>query len=99
MKKLSFVILASLVMSVQAAELYCMADNTEMKCRDLYEVFMAEKVCFSGDVSDVTSFKNLGLKTTRGIKFLEGQVTNENRMLIFVQESGVEQLRSIERCL
>lgn len=98
MKKSLFVVLAICTFSLQAAELICSTDNISNQCHDLYEVFMAQEVCFKGDVNDATRFNKLELKYSNGIRFLEGQVNSPDRMLLFVEESEVEQLRYIERC-
>ncbi len=98
MKKSVFIILAIYTFSLQAAELICSTDNSSNKCHDLYEVFMADEVCFKGDLNDATRFHKLGLKHSEGIQFLEGQMSGPDKMLIFVEESEVEQLRHIERC-
>lgn len=99
MKTLIALMMLSCALSISAAELTCSVENNAYKCQDLYDVFMADQVCFEGEVADATHFHKLVLRPTRGIKFLEGQITSPDKMLIFVEESGVEQLRYIERCL
>lgn len=98
MKNFIFSFVSLMTLSAAAATLECHADGSKSACTDLYEVFMADDVCFSGDVTDATNFYRLGLKQADGIRFLEGQVAGPNRMLVFVKESGVEQLRYIPRC-
>lgn len=98
MKRLVFGAFALLSLSTFAADLFCLVDMSAVRCRDLYDVFMADDVCFRGNVGDATEFKKLGLTRSSGIKFLEGQVADDNRMLLFVEESGVEQLRYVNRC-
>ena len=99
MKKLTLLALALIISSAQAAQLFCSVDNRFEACVDLYDVFMAEETCFKGDVGEVSQFSTLGLAETNGIRFLEGQDTDSNRMLLFVEETGVEQMRYITRCL
>lgn len=98
MKRLILSMLALMSISAHATDLFCLVGISAFKCSNLYDVFMADDVCFKGEVSDANDFKKLGLTRTSGIKFLEGQVSNENQMLIFVEESQVEQMRYINRC-
>ncbi|WP_041583661.1 hypothetical protein AB1A81_17285 [Bdellovibrio bacteriovorus] len=97
----SALIIAAMVFassSAMAAEIQCHWDGEKHACPTAYDLFVSDSVCFIGDADKAAQLFGKEVAEDSSLRYLEIQVTNANRILVFVSDEGVERLIRVNRC-
>lgn len=81
-----------------AADIQCFWGNEAQPCTTAYDIFVSDAACFKGDAQKAASLLGTTIGDDSSLSYLEIQVANENRILIWVNDMGVERMIRVNRC-
>lgn len=84
--------------SALAAEIKCFWDNQPQACNTAYDIFVSDSACFAGEATEAATLFGTSISDDADLKYLEIQVTNNNRILVWVSDMGTERLIRINKC-